>query len=165
MRNTFLLTMATLVVSIINGQDIHNNVIGSAGDEDTISNIVVRWTIGECMVEHFCNDECGISQGFHQSYYKVLRIPEETTQSLKVSLYPNPTSDLLNIDLSSLTPGKSYYLTILDIKGRVLMEKNASSDDLVQLSLSQFSNGLMFLNVIDRFNSVKSSFKIIKVNP
>lgn len=165
MKNTLLLIVATIIVSSINGQDIQNDVIGSSGNEDTLSNIVVNWTIGECLVEHFCNDECRLSQGFHQSYYKVLKVPEETPTSLQVRVYPNPTTDILNIDLSSLSPGKTYYLIILDMKGIKLIEKEASSDDLVKISLSQFSDGLMFLHVMDPSNSERSVFKIIKVNP
>lgn len=163
MKNILLLLAAALIVPSTIGQNIYTDVIGSAGDEDTISNIVVSWTIGECMVEHYCNNECRFSQGFHQSYYQVLKVPEETPSLLEVRVYPNPTPDILNIDLSSLTPGKTYQLMILDIKGTKLIEMEASSEDLVQLSLSLFPNGMMFLHIIDQSKSAKSIFKIIKV--
>lgn len=60
-----------------------------------------------------------------------------------LNVYPNPVSDVLNIDMK-LAPGLDYEVFITDITGTILsnVQKNTSF-----LNVSELSGGMYFLNV------------------
>lgn len=165
MRKICFVFSAICIIQITAAQDIQNEVIGSTGNTDSISDIYVSWTIGECLVDKYCNAGCMVTQGFHQSHFEILSVPENHFQLMNVKVYPNPTYGLLNIDLSSLPPGKMYQLSLTNINGRILLQKEIPADEIFQLHLHQFQDGIMMLKVIHSSGSPSSSFKIIKVHP
>ena len=64
-------------------------------------------------------------------------------------LFPNPAIDDLNISLSNLNLG-SYTMTIIDLTGNVVLEKEykAISSELDEkIDVSNLSNGLYFVNI------------------
>ena len=69
----------------------------------------------------------------------------------KVNIYPNPASDLLNIDLSSLAGQKSAEL--YDVSGRVVMSKT-TNEDFMQLDITSLSKGSYFIKIMNEKNIV-----------
>ena len=164
MKKTFLTLGTILLLRVIVAQEIQNEVISSTGDTDSIGNILVSWTVGECITEKYCNNYCMVTQGFHQTYYKILQVPEHSAKFLNVTVYPNPTTDILNIDLSELPPGKSYSIILSNMEGKLLFQKETSSGNIIKVYLNQHPEGMMILKVVAPSTSTSSSFKIIKVN-
>jgi len=164
MKKAFCILTIVITTQALLAQEIQNQVIGSGGDMNLIGNAMISWTIGECVTESYCNTNCLITQGFHQSYFKIFGIPEDHHQPLNVKVYPNPTSGLLNIDLTLLAPNRSYQVILSNAEGKVLLRQEIPSDDTFQLRLHQFQDGLMILKVMDISGSSQSSFKIIKIN-
>jgi hypothetical protein len=84
--------------------------------------------------------------------YKI--IPETlSTNKLELSslsMYPNPTKDILNFDFNNNTiPSK---ITIFDINGKMILELNQFSNNSVRLSTKNLSKGLYIVKITSSKN-------------
>jgi hypothetical protein len=61
-----------------------------------------------------------------------------------IQIFPNPTSDILNIKMENQA---SAQLTIFDIYGKKVLEKMEVNQNEIQLSTSSFSQGVYFLKM------------------
>jgi hypothetical protein len=82
----------------------------------------------------------------------------ETANLSNVIVYPNPTKDLLHVDLSK-TNGISTA-AILDISGKLLVEMRTISSSEITFDMSQFANGIYLLKLTDA--SGASNVQVIK---
>lgn len=74
---------------------------------------------------------------------------EEFANGGKVSVYPNPTSGLLTIDLALLQAAE-ISLTIMDVAGREFMQLNpvmTGNSHIIPIDVSQLSKGMYLLKV------------------
>jgi glucose/arabinose dehydrogenase len=62
-----------------------------------------------------------------------------------ISIYPNPVSQLLNIDFNSMLP--SALIEILDVNGKVCMQQHASGHH-ARLSLAELAGGMYVVRVV-----------------
>jgi len=69
---------------------------------------------------------------------------------LKTIVYPNPTSDIINITLTDV--GK-HTIFIYDSNGKLLLNKN-SEGYYNQISIKDFSKGIYYIKIIDSENKV-----------
>ena len=81
----------------------------------------------------------------------------EETQ-IFANIYPNPTSGLVNIDLSiNLSNAK---IQLLDLQGKILFSHTEFNGQNLMIDLNNFSNGMYLLQIEQ--NSQISQFKLIK---
>ncbi len=79
---------------------------------------------------------------------------EETDYpSPEVNIFPNPTNDVLNINLDF-----SKKINVYDLQGKLVLQ----ATDTAQIDVSQLIGGVYFLEVFDR-NSVQKVSKFIKM--
>ncbi len=79
-------------------------------------------------------------------YYSILNSSiENISHENKLSIYPNPCTDLLNIDLN--TNNTSLEINIYDIQGRMMISKEISKKS--SISLIDLSKGIYIYEVID----------------
>lgn len=64
-------------------------------------------------------------------------------ENSSVHVYPNPGSDILNIQ----TAERVKQITIFDNSGRIVYTSNAIQDSLIQIDTIGFSSGLYYLNI------------------
>ena len=69
---------------------------------------------------------------------------------LKSVIYPNPTSDIINI---SLTDSGSHNVFIYDNNGKLILNRNAEGSE-EQISIKDFSKGIYYIKIIDSENRV-----------
>ena len=99
-----------------------------------------------------------IKEGLQQSYV----INELSTKfTLRVSLYPNPTNDLVHFKVENLNY-KNLSFRLYDITGRLITTGRIINDQSV-LSLKNFSDNIFIVKVI-RGEQEEHSFKILKSN-
>lgn len=72
----------------------------------------------------------------------------EIKQKSALSVYPNPTSDFVNVDLSTVPVG-NYQMVISDITGKVVqnMTVNSNSQNSMTLSIADLNSGIYILSV------------------
>ena len=116
---------ATVTAKHLNGSAIVNNSYYAVGDKGTI------------LVRHF-NNETG-----------------ETRQSDQaagvIGLFPNPCDDMLNVDLTGLPDNPSGTVSIMDLKGEILDQKqiNLSKGNLqLTFETSGYKSGIYLIKVI-----------------
>lgn len=75
-----------------------------------------------------------------------------------LKVYPNPTSDILNVEFEAVQDGN---LIIYDLKGRVMTQKEFFGKRVIELNFARFEEGLYILHCIDSngTTSVKSFIK------
>ena len=77
----------------------------------------------------------------------------------KIKIYPNPTSNYINISLSNSNENYNYKLVSID--GKILESENSVMNNYIKLDLSNYSQGVYFLNIYDGKNIISSS-KVFK---
>ncbi|MBL7816432.1 MAG: T9SS type A sorting domain-containing protein [Saprospiraceae bacterium] len=87
-------------------------------------------------------------------YSKVVSVSRSNVSKIKI--YPNPTNNLLTIDLGNM---QHATVTFLDILGRVMFNKESQTNQMT-LDLSNFESGIYMLEVKSKNVSIQE--KVIK---
>ena len=69
---------------------------------------------------------------------------DENLETNSIQIFPNPTTDILNIKMENPT---SSHLTIFDIYGKKVLEKIENEQSEIQFSIGHFSKGVYFLKI------------------
>jgi len=80
------------------------------------------------------------------------KTPTDTIKYADLFLYPNPTSDFLNMNVS----GDILMTEIYDLKGNVVLKQK---NDQTYLNVSQLPGGTYLLKVQSKFNNFILTFK------
>lgn len=75
-----------------------------------------------------------------------------------ISIYPNPSSDIINITTNNLNNDKSQVMIVSDIKGRVIDKKQILTSSITY-DISKFSKGVYTITLIS--DDVKHTRKLI----
>ncbi|WP_348825400.1 T9SS type A sorting domain-containing protein [Flavobacterium aestuarii] len=131
-----------------------NNATGSSG--------TVTYSIGQVFYTYIGESIYNVAQGIqHQEASENLGTPDNIEPKAEIIIYPNPTSDFVNVNMKGLELEKgtqSYQL--YDIQGR-LLKQNKISQDETQINLSGLTPSLYMLRV-NINNKVSKTFKILK---
>ncbi|MES2617529.1 MAG: T9SS type A sorting domain-containing protein [Bacteroidota bacterium] len=75
-----------------------------------------------------------------------------------VNVYPNPATDVLNVDLSSLN-GTEFTVSITDINGKLVKQMNSSDlfSGIVSIDLNAFEAGMYVISTITNEGSFTST--------
>jgi PKD repeat protein len=69
------------------------------------------------------------------------------------SIYPNPTTDLLNVDLSQVSE-EVQSVSILDVTGKVIQTTAVNASKIVNFDLTAIASGLYYVRIASGTNSV-----------
>jgi hypothetical protein len=127
---------------------------GGAGLGGTIS-----YSIGQVDYVNISSGTGSINQGLQQPYeiYQYAGL-EDPSIYLELALYPNPTTDMVQLVVKNLTNEVKYLL--YDATGRIL-EQQQVKDNLTILDLQHLAAGNYFLHVYTLQSEIKT-YKIIK---
>jgi hypothetical protein len=106
------------------------------------------------------NGSLEISASYGESAYEetTLSIEEVKFQS-SIRVFPNPTTYLVNVDLSQLPQGE-YQLYLIDFTGKTVYSNTTKTTD--QLDMSAYATGTYLLNVQTKGTNQIATYKIIK---
>ena len=144
-----------------NTNDLMDTIIAS-GNDATGSSGSVTYSIGQIFYTSIEESEYNVVQGIqHQETYNSLDTQDVIEPKTEISIYPNPTTDFVNINMEGyeLENGlRSYQL--YDFQGRLLKENTIDQNE-TQVNLSDLSSSIYLLQVyVD--NKALKTFKIIK---
>jgi len=147
------------------GQSLSPTVFASAGGTNTVKEVTLDWTLGEIAVETYSSSQQLFTQGFHQPLVIIQR-PASIVSSLlsgyKVSIFPNPVSSVINVQIASPVDGK-INITLREMNGRAVYSQPAmSGNNTVKIDISSYTTGVYLLTLINSSGSVIGSYKIIK---
>ena len=106
----------------VGAQQIKQEVIASAGgyNKSADNTISISWTLGETIIPTFTSQDGSIilTHGFQQKL--IITTVEESLEDLvQVTIYPNPTSEMINIRFQSATD-KEILVSLLDAQGKLV---------------------------------------------
>ena len=148
-------------VNSVNAQEISNKVISSAGNDFNQLNGNIGFTLGETVIDTYSSTENQLTQGFHQSYFIVSTVQPLKDEYPFLSIYPNPTSDLLNIEFKNPN-SKGYIVKVYNTDGKELQTTICYNNKLV-LSLSQFNITIYMIEIQDIENQDIIIYKVAKM--
>lgn len=163
MRQLLLLLCGMGMIGSLNAQSISPEVIGSAGDQNTVGSTTVSWTIGEPLVETVATGGNEVSQGFHQPSYLLVALDNPFARHLAVEVFPNPTQERVFFEFER-EDNSPIVIRLINLEGQLLEEQSSVElQDRLEFNLSQVPNGQYFLQV--RTSSGEfNAYKVQKIN-
>ncbi len=136
-------------------------VTGCGGSFQGYSMVSLKsdFTLGEIAIETIFSENFMLTQGFHQPSLGIISLNEDSYS--KISLYPNPTVDIINLELSGFEGGCAQ-VNIIDLSGKIIYsELVATNIEKHQINTSILNLGSYILEVIGE--EQKDIFKIQKL--
>ncbi len=129
----------------------------------TQSNGSVSFVLGELVVQTQTDANGNtISSGFSAQSTTITTVSEPNKEVLSVNVYPNPTSDLLYVDVLN-TQLNWVYIDIVDLQGKqISSEKYAGMSNHIGINTSSYTAGTYTLLLKDENANVLGSYKLIK---
>lgn len=152
MKKNRILFFSLLTTLSVTAQE----VVSSQGETYSNSNGSIDFTVGEVIINTGSNGTNDLTQGFHQTNWNFLGV-EDFAPDVTVTIFPNPTSDVLYIK-SSFYQDISYSL--FDTQGKLIL-KNVLCETVTQIQLNQLAPGAYSLSIHNKREQLKH-FKFIK---
>lgn len=150
MRHLILFLLALIsFANLASGQAL--KLVSTSGTYTETASGSVSWSVGEVMIVTAVSGANDVTQGFHNSNIWVTGVEELV--ELNISVYPNPTCELVNIE----APLESI-LSIYDMEGR-LISTHFLNETNHQIDVSEFSRGVYNLS----FRTKDSAIKTVKL--
>lgn len=161
----FTLLGAALVVGTMSyAQSIAPQSVNSGGTTMLQSNGSLSFTVGELVVlSQTDSDGNTLGGGFTAGATLTTASIQETDATvLDVNVFPNPTSDLVNIRINYSTVDK-VVVTITDLEGKeVFNGLYAGISNTIGINTSTYARGTYVLSLKNNNNQVLGTYKIIK---
>lgn len=150
----------------LSGQSIERQVLASSGAAQSATGVELSSTTGEAVTANFSSGSVVLDQGFQQGDLMITDLAESKI-NVDYKLYPNPTSNQLNLNL---TADKSLdgMVIITTIEGRQMLSKpiqlNAGQAFRTNYNLQHLSEGTYLLSIRGSNGDVQLVERIQKVN-
>lgn len=153
MKKKLLVSFLLFTVYSVSGQE----VIATQGDSHSNANGSIDYTIGEVVVDTGTDGDHDVTQGFHQTNWRFVGL-EDYAPEYEATIFPNPTSEKLNISSSSFE-GVTYLL--FNAEGKIVDQDNLSGST-TQISVNHLASGSYSILLKDSNNQLLKTFKLIK---
>lgn len=164
MKKTILLLLISFLYSNVFCQNSEPSVISTAGEVFQGNSMSIEWTLGETAVTTINNSSNQITQGFHQPYYVITSIGNIPSFVTQIDVFPNPTSDWLQINLL-LDKNRKIEFQLYDLIGKMVWQsKNQGVEITEKKSLKDLPSSTYFLKLIIDNQPSNQVFKIQKLN-
>nr|HMT30640.1 T9SS type A sorting domain-containing protein [Bacteroidia bacterium] len=113
------------------------------------ASIILDWGSNGGVIGVTAIGSCGNSGTRTLNVAMTCKISGSTMPGTEVSAYPNPVSNMLNVDVNSLTSGV-YTLELMDLSGRVVYSSTMNTVEGMnsnQVDVSSYSKGMYMLSV------------------
>ena len=159
-----LLGAAMLMGTISSAQSIAPQSVNSGGTKMTQANGSLCFTVGELVVlSQTDSDGNTLGGGFTAgATLTTVSIRETDAAVLDVKVYPNPTTELVNIQINHSTLDQ-VVVTITDFQGKeVYSGKYAGISNVIGINTASYATGTYVLSLKNLKNQVLGTYKIIK---
>lgn len=143
-------------------QSIEPQVIASAGEHFDNGSVQLSWTLGEVVIDTYDNGTNILTQGFHQTELTVTAI-DETIANVRLNMYPNPTSELLNIELGNNE--SDINLQLFDMSGKLVHQVKIEAYQtkyVLPMNLVATGNYLVQMQSVD--GKMNTTHKVVKLS-
>jgi hypothetical protein len=138
--------------------------VNSSGTKMSQSNGSLSFTVGELVVLNLTDSQGNtLGGGFTAgATLTTVSIKETDPVVLDVKVYPNPTTELVNIQINHSII-EQVVLSITDLQGKeVYSGKYAGVSNVIGVNTASYATGTYMLTLKDKNNQVLGTYKIIK---
>ena len=153
LKKNYLLLLGLTVPLITNAQQ----VVTTSGGSMTNNTVQANWTIGETITETASTNKSALTSGLNQPTLKIETSVENIKSKINVSVFPNPTSQFVNIKYEGQFPFKAKILTL---KGTILSVSEIK-DQNTQLDFSNKASGIYIVEITDK-SGKSNTYRIVK---
>ena len=134
--------------------------VTTTGGEATGTGGKASYSVGQVVYTANIGTNGSVAQGVQQPYeISTTTGVNETAINLELSVYPNPTTNYLQLKVES-EKLESLTYQLIDLQGKVIENKTVNSN-YTNISLEGQATATYFLNVVKN-NQLVKTFKIIK---
>jgi len=152
-KNTLLfLTLLTTICATA------QEVVSTQGDSYSNASGSVAFTIGEVVINTGTDGTNDITQGFHQTNWNFVGL-EDHAPSYEATIFPNPTSEVLNIRTSTF---ENVTYTLYDAQGKLVFQDILSAKQ-TPIQVSQLAPGNYSIILNNETQNLKT-FKLVKTH-
>jgi len=153
LKSTFTFIFFLLLISEgVSAQE----VVATQGDSYTNSSGSIDFTVGEVVINTGTDGATDLTQGFHQTNWNFVSA-EDHVRGYEAIIFPNPTSDILNIRTSTF---ENVTYTLYDALGKLVLQDKLSSTQ-TPIQVSQLAPGAYSLTLNNDTQNLKT-FQLIK---
>ena len=145
-------------------QTINPQSINSGGNSLAQVNGTLSFTVGELVVFGLIDIQGNTLGGGFTSgaTLSTLSIQEIDVSNLDVNVFPNPTHNLINIQINQLSYDE-LFVTITDLLGKdVYYGKYAGIPNMIRINMASYTTGTYILSLKNQNNQVLITYKVIK---
>jgi hypothetical protein len=155
MKNIFL-----IITLLSSGIILAQESVNTSGSNASGTGGAVSYTVGQVAYTNSSGSNGSVSAGVQQSYTITATTGvDENNFNLDVSVYPNPTTDLLVLSINELK--EEYRYQVLDMAGKRLTNGQLRNNQ-TQLDFSSYAAGSYYVNIITNQNKQIKTFQVIK---
>ncbi len=150
----------------LNAQKLSQQVIATTGQEAEQSGIHLSYTVGEPVATLLTGDTLLLTQGYHQQFPPGSVAIHEILPGIMLTIYPNPFSDLLFVQLQGDLPTEGLKAVLINAVGQVALSSPFPMEPkaVYQLSISQLPPGQYTFQLIDPSLHILHSSPVIKAS-
>jgi hypothetical protein len=160
-KDKILLLWAILLIAWISADGQALQIVSAAGQQITGTNGQVSYTVGEPAITTLSSTGNIVSQGYQQGGLHALAIYEVSPSLYTVSVYPNPATGQLTVDIQGLDQKAAFSL--YDVGGKLLYEVSTTEQKTL-VDFSHYAAGQYLLQLTDREGKIFNTQKITKSN-
>ena len=157
MKINTIVMFSLLYATTISAQE----VVSTQGDSYSNANGSIDFTVGEAIINTGTDGTNDLTQGFHQTNWNFLGV-EDNAPNYEASVFPNPTSDVLNIKTSSF---ENVTYTLYDAQGKLVLQSILAAE-VTPIQVSHLAPGAYSLQLTfeegKKSVSKSKTFKLIK---
>jgi len=164
-----IICIFVLAATTANAQTLERNVVASSGRYLTNPNInlTLSCTIGEPVVETLTDIKLILTQGFQQPLENEVETSiDYTTVDWNIKAFPNPFSDVLNVEISS-DIATEFTITVTNLLGQNFggqyLANHYPGKNVYQLNTANLSQGMYIVTVASKDGKLVKSFKITNI--
>lgn len=148
------------ILSSLNAQE----AIPAAGGDASGGGGSVSYSAGQTFYHTYAGPNGSVAEGVQQPYEISVVTAIEEAMEIKLSVYPNPVSDLLMLDIGNVPDGNfeltELFYELYDLTGKLLRTGKISGDE-TGISMSDLKSSTYLLKLNQSNREIKV-FKIIK---
>jgi len=156
MKSIAILLLSFFAMSLAKGQE----AIVAAGGESSGSGGTSSYSVGQIIYTAETGSNGSVSQGIQQPY-EIFAVSEAENNliAIGISVFPNPTSDFLRINIEDFQSEDLQY-TLQDLQGKQLKNGQVTSSE-TKVEMTELASSTYILVITNNQQMVKT-FKIIK---
>ncbi len=136
------------------------DVIASAGGYNSATGVSLSWTLGETIVPTFSSSNLILTHGFQQQLI-ITSVQENLESLVKITIYPNPAVDVINLLLDEALEGE-VEISVIDYMGRIVRTDFMEAFMIEkQINMQDLPGGIYFMRLTK--GKLSNVYKVVKL--